>query len=291
MKNLITLVITLIMTITFGQNLTKITTNNDVSFVFKDQNGKLIEHIVLQTNHFNNQAFINIENIENVKHIFNGETLIIMNDSNVGVFSVSKKLNGENVIHGYGISKRYGEFVVNNIKDIETNKLSKDIDSFDLVTLSNLEHTSYDKPEPRECDSGGNGSSQCSVDSEILGVSTGCSVTCNSGYYACCDDGNSTCKCFKNGTGPEPKYLADLKYNSSSNFEISLIDSSNDRLLFSINSSEELFILAFDINGNQMLNTKISSNEVNISSLKSGVYFYVITNKFNEYLKTGKFRK
>jgi len=37
-----------------------------------------------------------------------------------------------------------------------------------------------------QCTSGGLGSSQCSGSWEVLGVAVNCSVTCNSGYYACC---------------------------------------------------------------------------------------------------------
>jgi len=45
------------------------------------------------------------------------------------------------------------------------------------------------------CFSGGPGTSHCSIDGGIDvgdGISSGCSVTCKSGYYACCGVG---CKC------------------------------------------------------------------------------------------------
>ena len=45
------------------------------------------------------------------------------------------------------------------------------------------------------CDSGGSGATGCSIDSG----GSSCSVTCGSGYYACCSYGGvftlSSCKC------------------------------------------------------------------------------------------------
>ena len=44
--------------------------------------------------------------------------------------------------------------------------------------------------------SGGPGSSACSVTPSDLSLGTPtCSVTCNSGYYACCDDRVGECRC------------------------------------------------------------------------------------------------
>jgi len=37
------------------------------------------------------------------------------------------------------------------------------------------------------CRAGGPGSSNCSIKTEQLQTSRECSVTCNSGYYACCN--------------------------------------------------------------------------------------------------------
>lgn len=45
------------------------------------------------------------------------------------------------------------------------------------------------------CTSGGTGATQCSIDGAF---GTGCSVTCGTGYYACCDDNTVKCYCVKN---------------------------------------------------------------------------------------------
>lgn len=55
------------------------------------------------------------------------------------------------------------------------------------------------------CSAGGPGSSSCSTSSTLSGdlgssggsISTSCTVTCNSGYYACCNNFHNTCKCKK----------------------------------------------------------------------------------------------
>ena len=53
-------------------------------------------------------------------------------------------------------------------------------------------------PEEKPCFNGGPGATQCSISAGItlkLGVTAGCSVTCSSGYYACC---SYHCTCVKN---------------------------------------------------------------------------------------------
>ncbi len=63
------------------------------------------------------------------------------------------------------------------------------------MTLLNVEAISAD--ENPFCYNGGVGASQCSIEGGItilnFGVSANCSVTCNSGYYACCGI-RCTCK-------------------------------------------------------------------------------------------------
>lgn len=58
------------------------------------------------------------------------------------------------------------------------------------------------------CASGGVGSTQCSIDANVVGNGAGCSVSCGPGYYACCGVG---CYCVKS-----PKdlieYPGDLPY-------------------------------------------------------------------------------
>ncbi len=43
-----------------------------------------------------------------------------------------------------------------------------------------------DEESGSSCAAGGTGSTSCSYSATVLGVSLSCSVTCESGYYACC---------------------------------------------------------------------------------------------------------
>jgi len=99
------------------------------------------------------------------------------------VFSIESENSGANVL-GYGFGERHGAFALN------TSESEPFI--WDLVA----QVKKNPKPKDFDCDSGGEGSNQCSVDGGIASVSTGCSVTCNMGYYACCDAGKTECKCF-----------------------------------------------------------------------------------------------
>lgn len=61
-----------------------------------------------------------------------------------------------------------------------------------------------ENPEPGDgelgagmtCDSGGRGSTSCSVEAYILGSGGSCSTSCTNGYYACCSL-TKGCKCIK----------------------------------------------------------------------------------------------
>lgn len=80
-------------------------------------------------------------------------------------------------------------FATLNVFIVNGNKIG--IEHFGLSQVEVMANTEEGEEELNPfCHSGGKGSSQCSIDAgtEILGygVSMGCSVTCNSGYYACC---------------------------------------------------------------------------------------------------------
>lgn len=66
--------------------------------------------------------------------------------------------------------------------------------------------TYYNEDDPGEsggtgvgikCTHGGPGAVHCATNSTVGPISTGCEVTCETGYYACCDDGRTLCKCIK----------------------------------------------------------------------------------------------
>lgn len=66
------------------------------------------------------------------------------------------------------------------------------------VTFNFTAHSIIDEglggvPGDSQCTSGGPGSTSCQVDD----IYSGCSVSCGSGYYACCKGSNNTCFCKK----------------------------------------------------------------------------------------------
>lgn len=84
----------------------------------------------------------------------------------------------EQIYYGYGLSKRSGAFkLVIPVGDIST--------LMEAITFNNSFAGRL------TCHSGGVGSTECSTGS--LGSS--CSVSCGSGYYACCDDTKNECRC------------------------------------------------------------------------------------------------
>ncbi len=56
-------------------------------------------------------------------------------------------------------------------------------------------HLKLDAPNKncKNCTSGGEGATSCGVNDTF----SGCSVSCGSGYYACCDGDSNTCHCCK----------------------------------------------------------------------------------------------
>ena len=48
------------------------------------------------------------------------------------------------------------------------------------------------------CSSGGPGSTECEVSVSAGGYDSGCHVTCDSGYYACCNAMENKCQCRSN---------------------------------------------------------------------------------------------
>ncbi|WP_146192266.1 hypothetical protein [Marinilabilia rubra] len=69
--------------------------------------------------------------------------------------------------------------------------------SFDLNSLMQIAYADGESGSSMNCNcSGGTGASSCSCSSAIASVSSSCSVSCNSGYYACCSTDN-ICKCIK----------------------------------------------------------------------------------------------
>lgn len=101
---------------------------------------------------------------------------------------------------GYGFSYMKGNWSTTRIKE------SKYLTPFYTLDYADEQNTQLRVALPPDdgdgggndcssCTSGGVGSSQCSID-EWSNVA--CSVTCNAGYYACCNSKVTKCYCCKN---------------------------------------------------------------------------------------------
>lgn len=125
-------------------------------------------------------------------------------DSKVEIDQIKAKNELSNYIAntdylGYGFSYMKGKWSESRINE------SKYLTPFYTLDYANEQDTNLRLALPPDddggandctkCSSGGAGSSQCSID-EWPGV--GCSVTCNAGYYACCNSKTVKCYCCKN---------------------------------------------------------------------------------------------
>lgn len=133
--------------------------------------------------------------IDNVEIVAKERSLRI-NPGNSGTNSMLLSLSNEfpeddnlEVIYGYGFARYYG--ITQSPAELACNVFPEDC------------YTTKDKPPilddwgdggAASCQSGGTGSSACSIDCGSLG----CSTSCNTGYYACCNcfDNGPSCKCF-----------------------------------------------------------------------------------------------
>ena len=101
---------------------------------------------------------------------------------------------------GYGFSYMTATWSVDRIKE---SKYTTPFYSLDYANTQNTQLRIALPPDDDgggalcdqgQCTSGGNGSSSCSI-GEVPNIS--CSVTCNSGFYACCNSSSTRCYCCK----------------------------------------------------------------------------------------------
>lgn len=85
-------------------------------------------------------------------------------------------------------------FIVITIMILAISSLIKSNLSQTSIFVENVELLTT--PEAETCYAGGPGATECSISAGIeiagVGVSVGCSVSCGSGYYACC---SIKCRC------------------------------------------------------------------------------------------------
>lgn len=118
---------------------------------------------------------------ENVQAQYDNNSVRLFNSSgNLCSFTIEQKIGiSENVYGGYGLAELRGA------------KLNSDLD---LASLANIEVSLPGvcscKPNgtASTCSSGGEGATECGISGGIVSAGWGCSVSCGSNYYACCNN-------------------------------------------------------------------------------------------------------
>lgn len=107
----------------------------------------------------------------------------------------------QTTVKGFGLSMIKGKWDANTL----LNENKKYI--FNLIALANKEKgmtatqkTAVAADEPIKCTSGGPGSLSCST---VISGSNGCSVTCSTGYFACCASSTNNCFCVPGNAQPQ----------------------------------------------------------------------------------------
>ena len=115
---------------------------------------------------------------ENVQAQYDNNTVRLFNSSgNLCSFTIEQKTGtSENVYGGYGLAELRGA------------KLNSDLD---LASIANIEVSlpgvcsCNPNGTASTCSSGGEGATKCGISGGIASAGWGCSVSCDSGYYAC----------------------------------------------------------------------------------------------------------
>lgn len=120
--------------------------------------------------------------------------------SNAGIHSA---LTNQDVL-GYGLSYMSG--TIWNMAKIKESRYKSPFNTLDYANMTDPQAAATLVPPDEEngssvscaqgtCSSGGAGSSSCSITEAPLGQT--CTVTCNTGYYACCVSSTVRCYCCK----------------------------------------------------------------------------------------------
>lgn len=259
-KEIILLIIAFIMFLDiYGQSNTMkvVRVGNQIGFLFSDNEGVYNDNFIFQYE-TKDESFIDkptIETIQNVKYLFNNKSLIISFNNTIKTYTIAD-IKGDGVFNGFGLAHRVGKFILHDIQN------QKSI--FEIITVVGTNSTS----RTLNCHSGGTGSNSCSIESPIIGGS--CSVSCNEGYYACCDQSKNECGCVEikkpiKGIGEIPKRI------------IITPNPVKETLYFTGENLQNYSIEIYDYSGNTVVSRQILSEEINISRYKKGLYLYKIT--------------
>jgi hypothetical protein len=237
----------------------------EVALLLKNSKGDFVENYIFQCGNTENFTISNRKFVDFII-IFDKKALILKIEKKTYYFIVDNYIVGENVFRGYGLSRRFGIFTFDN---------SSEESFFDTIRVQNS-MTSL------SCTSGGAGSTECSITGTIGPVSSGCSVSCGTGYYACCDDGTVVCQCVatkppKTITPPERLFVAQVIQNKG------LLNFSGINLI-------KYNIDIYNLSGTLINTYNNIESSLSIENLNSNIYIYKIYDN-KGYDQTGKFIK
>jgi hypothetical protein len=133
----------------------------------------------------NQETQLENTNIENCNIVFHGKSLMLTSKGVTTVFALQDERqfrnNDKDIFLGYGLGLSTNRQVLDILDESLTDPTFPDIFGLTCGCALNGSNT--------PCKDGGTGSTECSIsDSTYAGVSGGgCSVSCGSGYYACCN--------------------------------------------------------------------------------------------------------
>ncbi len=182
---------------TAWQNMTAI--NMHSQKVFKMQDGLLVFIFskdgkinallsLIPENKADIQKLYNYATLQGANFLYSKNLLVIEKNSNRIYFVVdnksgiqeAKKLKNSSVIKGIQLSLCLGKYNSSSLREIKNYKTVRDF------FLSEAKSQT-------KCTSGGEGATNCSVKNSL----SNCSVSCATGYYACCNGEANKCSCLK----------------------------------------------------------------------------------------------
>jgi len=175
--------------LSFGQNKISFLDikGKEIAIIVDNTDNSFKEYYLFQ---YQNQDFSKLSNkvVTGFVEIINDNLIIKSNDVTF-TFTLNNNGSLDNIYYGYGLSHRIGEFKIMNNQNPSY--------IYDLIVGKTAIDGSIDgSTGSLSCNSGGKGSSECSVKASSMNLGTSeCSVKCNSGFYACCDDTRGECRC------------------------------------------------------------------------------------------------
>lgn len=128
MKKITFLFFVFLLQTAFAQKGFMLNTDNEITFLLENAEGKYVENYILQID--NNPNKKGIDRFDYAEFLYDGKTLAVLKDGKIKIYTIEESLKGDNVMQGYGLVRRYGEFAFHENYLNSQNEM----DVFDLIT-------------------------------------------------------------------------------------------------------------------------------------------------------------